>query len=128
MIERGCGVGVRLEDRKETKVSEVLMRGVEAIRNGLAVSNTNEVLKRCLETLLYQLQATGWAVMSVGDEREWVERRCLDVAGSNTSNGSVGGDQIIRVQDMPRSTSAACETGNGEEPNMYTRKPGITLK
>ena len=29
-------------------------------------------------------------------------------------------------QDMPRSTSAA-GTGNGEEPNMYTRKPGITL-
>jgi hypothetical protein len=34
----------------------------------------------------------------------------------------------IDRQDMPRSTSAACETGNGEEPNMYTRKPGITLK
>ena len=30
------------------------------------------------------------------------------------------------IQDMPRSTSAA-GTGNGEEPNMYTRKPGITL-
>ena len=29
-------------------------------------------------------------------------------------------------QDMPRSTSAA-EDGNGEGPNMYTRKPGITL-
>jgi hypothetical protein len=35
---------------------------------------------------------------------------------------------LLFQQDMPRSTSAACETGNGEEPNMYTRKPGITLK
>jgi hypothetical protein len=45
-------------------------RQLEALtRRTLAVLNISKVLKRCLETLLYQIQATGLAIMSVGDER-----------------------------------------------------------
>ena len=44
---------------------EVLKRYLQT----LAVSNTSKFMKRCVMTLLYQIQAAGLAIMSVGDEK-----------------------------------------------------------